>query len=135
MSEKENLRKRIREEMSIDYANVFEKNFELAKQFVRVTSDGKVDVLVKEKLSGKEQILLYLIGKLYAKEADLTATEYVGNKELADELGIPMGSLLPWLKSLRDTNKIKAVKKGHHSIPINLVERSLKTIEKKLRTK
>ncbi len=135
MAEKESLKKRIREEMSIDYANALEKNFELAKQFVRVTSDGKVDVLVKEKLSGKEQILLYLIGKLYAKEADLTATEYVGNKELADELGIPMGSLLPWLKNLRDTNKIKSVKKGYHSIPINLVERSLKAIEKKFKTK
>lgn len=130
---KSSLKKKILEEMSIDYANALEKNFELAKQFVRITSDGKVDVLVKDRLTGKEQILLYLIGKLYAKEAEATTTEYVGNKELLNELGIPIGSLLPWLKNLRDKNKIKAIKKGYHKIPINLVEKVLKSIEKKIK--
>jgi len=43
---------------------------------------------------------------LYAKEAELTPTDDAGNKELMDELGVPKGSLLPWLKDLRDENKI-----------------------------
>lgn len=126
------LKTRIIDEMTTDYSSALEKNFNLAKQFIRITKEGKVDILAKDKLSGKEQILLYLIGKLYAKEAGLAATDEVGNKELLDELGIPKGSLLPWLKDLRDTNKIKRVKRGqyaYHIIPINLVEKSLKSIE------
>lgn len=132
----EPLKQRIIEEMTVDYSNALEKNFELAKQFIRITKDGKVDILFKNKLSGKEQILLYLIGKLYAKEAGFTATDGAGNKELMDELGIPQGSLFPWLKELRDKNKIKQVKKGrytYHNIPVNLVERTLKSIERKLK--
>lgn len=131
-----NLKIRITEEMTVDYASALEKNFDLAKQFIRITKDGKVDIPLKDKLNGKEQILLYLVGKLYAKEVEFTATEEVGNKELLNELGIPEGSLLPWLKDLRDTNKIKQVKRGrntYHIIPISLVERTLKSIERKMK--
>lgn len=135
--QKENgLKKMIIEEMTVDYSNALEKIFDLAKQFIRITKNGKVDILFKDKLSGKEKILLYLIGKLYAKEAGFAATDDVGNKELMDELGTPKGSLLPWLKDLRDKNKIKQVKKGrytHHNIPVNLVERTLKSTERKLK--
>lgn len=131
----DNLTKKIIEEMTVDYSNALEKNFSLAKQFIRITKDGKVDILAKDRLKGKEQILLYLIGKLYAKEVAFAATDNVGNKELMDELGIPEGSLFPWLKDLRDENNIKQVKKErrvYHFIPINLVERTLKSIEKKI---
>jgi len=130
------LKRKIQEEMMVDYSNTLEKNFDLAKQFIRVTKEGKVDVVVKEKVTGKEQILLYLIGKLYAKEAGFSVTDEVGNKELLDELGVPQGSLLPWLKALRDENKIRQVKRGnntYHAIPTNNVERTLKTIEEKLK--
>ena len=130
------LKKRILEEMTADYSNALEKNFDLAKQFMMVTKEGKVDVLIKENISGKEQLLVYLIGKLYANKAGLSATDDVGNKELMDELGIPPGSVLPWLKYLRDENKIKQVKRGknvHHAIPISMVEKTLIGLEKKLK--
>ena len=131
----DNLKKKIMEEMTVDYHSALEKNFDLAKQFIRITKDGKIEVLVKDTLRGKDSIMLYLIGKLYAKEAGFTATDNVGNKELMDELGIPEGSLLPWLKDLRDANNIRRVKKErrvYHFISINLVERTLKSIEKKI---
>lgn len=131
----DNLTKKIIEEMTVDYSNALEKNFSLAKQFIRITKDGKVDILAKDRFNGKEQILLYLMGKLYAKEVGFTATDNVGNKELMDELGIPEGSLFPWLKDLRDGNNIKQIKKErrvYHFIPINLVERTLKSIAKKI---
>jgi len=131
----DNLRKRIMEEMSVDYSSALEKNFDLAKQFIRITKEGRVDVLVKDKLTGKDTILLYLIGKLYAKEAGVVTTDDVGNKELMDELGIPDGSLFPWLKDLRDGNDIKQIKKGrftHHSVALNVVEKTLKRVGKKI---
>ncbi len=131
----ENLKKRIHEEMTVDYSNSLEKNFDLAKQFIRITKEGKIDVIIKDKVGGKEQLLLYMIGKLYAKEAGFLPTDDVGNNELMDELGIPIGSLLPWLKILRDGNKIKQIKKGknvHHVISISIVEKTLKAVEKKI---
>lgn len=133
---KDAFKKKIMEEMTVDYANTLEKNFDLAKQFIRITKDGKVDVLVRQKISGKDQILLYLIGKMYAKEAGVASTDEVGNDELARELQIKTGSLLPWLKELRDSNRIKQVKRErnvYHSIPANRIEDTLRDIERKVR--
>lgn len=129
------LKEKILAEMTSDYTNSLDKNFELAKKFIRITNEGLVEILVKEKTSGKEQILLYLIGKIYAKEAGLASTEEVANYELMNELGIPIGSLLPWLKSLKDENKIRPIRRGKnvdHTISINLVEKTLNDIEKKV---
>lgn len=131
----DSLRERIIDEMTVNYSSALEKNFDLAKQFIRITKDGKVDVLVKEKLTGMETILLYLIGKQYAKEAGLAPTDDVGSEELMNELGIPQGSLGRWLKDLRDDGNIKAIRKGkysHHTIALNVVEKTLKSIERKI---
>lgn len=130
-----NLKQKIINEMTVDYSNTLEENINLAKRFIRITKKGKVDVLFKDKLIGIDRIMLYLIGKLYAKEVGFAITDSVSNKELMSELGIPKGSLLPWLKKLRDENKIEQIKKGqykYHNIPINLIEKTLNTIEKKL---
>jgi hypothetical protein len=69
------LRERILKEMTTEYTNMLEKSFETAKRFIRVTPEGKVDVILKDRLTGKENIQLYLIGKLYAKVAGLTPAE------------------------------------------------------------
>lgn len=130
-----NLKRKIIEEMTVDYGSALEKNFDLAKQLIRITKDGKIDVLFKDKLTGTENISLYLIGKLYAKEAELTPINDAGNKELMDELGVPRGSVLPWLKDLRDENKIKTITKGkytYHTIALNVVEKTLKEILNKV---
>jgi len=132
---KERLKKRILEEMTVDYSKVLGQNLDLAKQFIRLAENGDVEVLLREKLSGQEKVLLYLIGKLYAKEAGLTSTDEVGNNELMEKLGMPSGSLLPWLKGLRDENRIKQIQRErhtYHSIPINQVDRTLKEIMKKI---
>ncbi|MFH1382230.1 MAG: hypothetical protein ABIH70_04975 [Chloroflexota bacterium] len=129
------LKRKIIEEMTVDYGSALEKNFDLAKQLIRITKDGKIDVLPKDKLTGTECIILYLIGKLYAKEAELTPTDDASNSELMDELGVPKGSLLPWLKTLRDDNKIKTTTKGklsYHVVALNVVEKSLKDMLKKV---
>jgi len=131
------LKRKIIEEMTVEYSGTLEKNFDLAKQFIRITKDGKVDILIKDKVSGQDRILLYLTGKLYAKEAGLAPSDNVGNKELMNELGIPEGSLLPWLMALRKKPGIKQIKEEKqvaHYMPINLVEPILKAIERKLKT-
>jgi hypothetical protein len=138
MSEKakQDLKRRIMEEMTVDYSSTLAKNFDLAKQFMRITRNGTVDILIKDKVSGQDRILLYLIGKLYAKEAGLASTDTVRNKELMNELGIPEGSLLPWLRDLRKKPGIKQIKEEKlvaHYMPINLVEPVLRAMEKKVK--
>ncbi|SRR6266571_111805 len=135
---KDDFKKRIRAEMAANFSDSLEKNFNLAKQFVRVTNDGFVDVFVKDKITGPEKIQLYLIGKRYAKQGELTTSDDVGNKELMEQLGIPDGSLMPWLSELRDKNKITRVtrqRNTYHSIPMNLIEATLKAVEKKMQRK
>lgn len=132
------MRKKILEEMTVDYSCNLEKNFGLARQFIRIRKDGAVEVLVKDNVGGKEQIVLYLIGKMYAKEGGLAPTDEVGNNELMEQLGIPVGSLQPWLKELRDKNRIKQLKREknvYHTVPVNLIEDTLKAIEKKVQKK
>jgi len=131
----EGLKKRILDEMTVDISNALERSFDLARQFIQLTKNGDVEILVREKITGKEELLLYLIGKLYAKEGGLVSTEEVGNEEFLANLGMPIGSLQPWLKSLRDENIIKQIRREgrvFHVIRINLVERILNEIAKKL---
>jgi hypothetical protein len=129
------LKNKILTEMTVEYSGNLERNFDLAKQFIRITREGMIDVLVKSKINGTEQVLLYLIGKMYAKEAGLAPTDEVGNSELIEQLAVPVGSLMPWLKELRDKNMIKQVKrdnKTYHTILVNRVESTLKTIQAKV---
>jgi len=132
------LKEKILTEMTSDYASALDKNFELAKKFIRITPEGLVEVLIKDKTSGKEQILLYLIGKLYAKEAGISSAEEVDNGEIMKELGIPRGSILPWLKSLKEENRIRPIRRGknvNHAISINMVEKILNEIDAKIAKK
>jgi len=129
------LKKRILEEMTIKHSAVLSESFDLAKRYIRIRDDGFVEVLVRDRVTGKEQILLYLIGKTYAKEAGLTTDENVGNAELLDQLGIPEGSLFPWLKELRETNHIRQLKRENnvfHTVPPAKIQEILTTIEKKI---
>lgn len=136
MPEEDELKAKILAEMTVDHSDALEKNYTLAKEFVRITTEGKVDVIVKDRVGGVDKIALYLIGKRYAQRAGLATSEYVKNAELCNELGIIQGSLLPWLKTLRDSKIIVQGKrdKGEvlHAITLNAIERTLKTVSKKL---
>lgn len=137
MPESDELKVKILRELVVDHADALERIFPLAKQFIRITKEGKIDVVVKDKLTGQEKVSLYLIGKHYAKRAGLSDTEYVKNDELSCELGIKMNSLLPWLKFLRDRNIIVQDKQGGrevgHAISLSAIERMLEAIDNKLK--
>jgi len=129
MNNKDNkLKKRIMEEMMVDHQNILEKYFDLAKKFINITTEGIINIISEEKFSIEEKILLYLIGKIYAKEAGLVSTEEVGYKELMDNLGVLKGTIYPVIKRLRDKNKISQKKQGkltYINIPLNLIGKIL----------
>ena len=136
MSDKD-LQDRIRSEMVANYSNALERNFEVAKQMIKITTEGKVDVLVKDKLSSRDNIVLYLIGKRYARTASLAPSEYVTIEELLNELGMKEGTLFPTLKLLREEKVIEyGPKEGKlvtHAVSVNMVETELKAIMARLR--
>jgi len=132
------LKRRILEEMTVNYSTNLERSFDLAKQFIRLLPEGTVEILVKYNATGKEQILLYLIGKMYAKEAGYVSDESVNNNELLQQLGLPVGSLLPFLKELRDQNLIRQMKRDnnvHHAVPPAKVQDVLNSVGRKLARK
>jgi hypothetical protein len=128
---------KILKEMVADQKNALERNFELAKKFIEITSEGKVNVLVNShpKIDAKDSLVLYMIGKLYAKEAELCNSETVSNGELMKELGLPDGTVRRTLKELRDSNKIIQISPGIHTIKSNLLERFLNEIDQKIGVK
>lgn len=135
-NKKDALKNKIRDALSMDYSGFLDKNLDFVKQLFRITKDGKIDVIVKDSVTGEQKIALYLVGKLYAKESELSITDEVDNSELMTQLGIRKGSLLPWLKSLRDSGVIhdtKIGKKTYHSIHASEMERVLKEIDKSLK--
>ena len=137
VTQQDELREKILKEMKADYSDALDRNFPLAKEMIRVTADGKVDVVVKDNLTGPDKVALYLIGKRYAHRALLANSEFVKNNELKSELGIKEGSLLPWLKELRDNNMlVPGPKEGREStqaIALNVVESVLKRINGRMK--
>ena len=136
--ERSDLANRIISEMTVNYANALERCFDIVKQLLRITKEGKIDLLQKERIPGEDRVLLYLIGKLYAKEAGLATSEDVSNEELAKELGMRMGSIFPWTKSLRDDRKIHTQSRNgisYHAANINLIEPELKRVYDALNSK
>lgn len=133
----EDLKERIRKEMVADYSNALERNFQLAKQMIKITDTGKVDVLVKDKLSSQDKVTLYLIGKRYAHTAGFAPSEYVGNDELMNELGLKEGTLFPTMMALRNKNMLEQGPKEGRIVPqaiaLNVVESELKSISSRLR--
>lgn len=127
-NEKATLKERIIEEMIVDHQNILEKYFDLAKRFISINTKGSVNIISEEKFSVEEKILLYLIGKIYAKEAGLVPNEEVGFKELMDNIGILKGTIYPVIKRLRDKNKLIQRKEGkltYITIPLNLLGKIL----------
>lgn len=139
MTEQDDLKARILTEMVVDHSDALDRNYAQAKEFMRITRDGMVDVIVKDRLTGPEKIALYLIGKRYAQRAGLATSEFAKNDELRSELGIMQNSLLPWLKTLRDSNVVvQGTREGNettHAIALGAVERTLKDVNKKLKNR
>lgn len=128
------LKDKIKGEMISDYSNALERNFELAKSIIKITPTGKIEILEKDKFSGEELILLYLIGKKYAYEAEISSSFGADNQELIIELGKPSGSIFPWLKNLRQKKKIIQDKNKtpiEHYIAENVIEVTLKELSNK----
>ena len=130
----DNLKKKIIDEMTIDHSNTLENSFEIAKQFIRVTRSGSVSIIGESDVSAKDMITLYLIGKLYAAEAELSDYNAVESAELESELRLASGTIKSALKRLRDNHIIESTKvdgETRHKIRLSHLDKELDKYQSK----
>lgn len=102
----------VKKELMADDADELSANKDRIKQLIRLTDDGAV-LIENRKMTSRDQIGLYYIGVAYAKVAGLRQTDQVTNKEIAERLGMPEGTVHPKIKELRDGYFIEASADGH----------------------
>lgn len=128
-----NLKERIKKEMVIDKVSILDESFDVVKNLISISNDGSVSLICSNKnLTNEDRIKLYLIGKLYSKEAEFSKEEDVTNKELEKELGLPAGSIQYSLTILRQSKEIYALTRGAHSVYPNKIAAILETIKTKI---
>lgn len=131
----EDLKKWVKEELTVTEIDTLAKNKEKVKQLIGVTNDGRIIFKVDtSRLLAKEIICLHMIGKAYAQIAGYTDTEAVTNKELIETLRLPEGTIGYTLKELRDEKVIVSEKTGVHHISHDKVEIVIDSILKKTQT-
>jgi transcription initiation factor IIE alpha subunit len=102
----------VKKELMADETDELNVNKDRIKQLIRLTDEGTV-LIENRKMTSREQIGLYYIGVAYAKVAGLRQTDQVTNKEIAEKLGMPEGTVHPKIKELRDEYFIEASGDGH----------------------
>lgn len=124
----EELKKWIEEELTVSEISDLVKNKDRVKEVIRITKDGKILFNVDlTKLSAKQIVCLYMIGKVYARVAGYVDTESVSNRELL-ALNMPEGTIGYTLKELRDERTIVAEKAGIHRILYTEIGRILNSV-------
>lgn len=127
------LKEKILSEMTTDSKSLLEKFFSIVKLHVKIRENGTIDISNPPNYTGEQLVGLYIVGKTYSFEAGLSNSDGVTVNELINELGKSKGSILPWLKNLRDKRYIKQ-KKGtnpvEHYIPVSKIESFLNSLSK-----
>jgi hypothetical protein len=133
VGENESLQDWVRREMTLEKTDLLVSVKERVARLLGVSTDGAVGFkLTAEQLTGlnaQERILLYMIGKLYAKAAGYTQEESVSNSELTADLGMPEGTVKSQLKVLRDARYVNSDGRGIHSLARNRMLEVLSQIE------
>lgn len=125
----DDLRQWVIENMTVDDKSVLMENKERVSQLVGITSEGKVVLKVeKESMNAQELVLVYLLGKLFANTAGYANEKSAKNSEIAEELGIPAGTVGRCLLELRKSGMARPVEGGHE-----LVLSSLPSLLKRLK--
>lgn len=136
MEEASSLRDWARRELTVKKSDILWEARDRIARLVGISTDGSVSFRIPaedlEKLTTRERILLYMVGKLYSEAAGYTDDATVSNSELAQNLGMPDGTVKSQLKVLRDRRYIKAVQAGTHSISADRILDALSSVEAKV---
>lgn len=134
--EEDDLEKWIKKELTVDIRDELNKHKEDVKKLLRLMPNG--EIIIKTDVvpvSSKEQIALYMIGKLYSNYVKYAKERTVTNKELADVLALPEGTVKTSLFQLRREGSIVALDAGVHQIKMGHVGAILKEVLSKEKIK
>lgn len=126
-------KKEILEDLIYDENLEFERVVPKVKKIVQVRGSGEpVIVCNREKLSQREIIAVYLIGKYFAKELELNENNSAANKEIAEALRLDVSVVGARIKDLRDDGLVEKVSRGKHKIVTVKLEKFLDNLINKL---
>jgi hypothetical protein len=102
----------VKKELMANQDDELSANKDRIKGLIRLTAEGTV-LIQDRRRTAWEQIGLYYVGVAYARIAGLRQTDQVTNKEIAEKLGMPEGTVHPSVKDLRDDHFIETSGEGH----------------------
>jgi predicted HTH transcriptional regulator len=111
----------------------FERLVPKVEKVVKVKKNGSPVIVCDErKLSQWEIIVLYLVGKFFAKQLKFSETESATNKEIARAFRLKENVVSARMKELRDEKLVEQVSKGEHKISTVKLEEFLDELLNKL---
>lgn len=100
-----------------DTLNELEELVDLASEHLRIEKEsGEVLIISKAKLTNKEKIILLLIGKYFAKELGIVATNSLTLSEVSSALKVPGTTLSRPLGELADDALVRKDKDKYYII-------------------
>jgi hypothetical protein len=103
--------------------------FDAARDYFVIRHDGRITIQ-KPRMSAQSQVLAYLIGAGYSKEAELREDDGVSNRELVDELKLNESTVRNTLLNLRKKGLVVQKIEGIHRIEYRRVDTVLKSLSK-----
>jgi len=128
------LKELIREQLMIDEQNIISDVLPRAKEFIRLTKDGKpVIVADRSRIPKIYHVLLYLFGKKLAYLAELTDSPGASIKEISSALDFPENYTRALLSELLSKGFIERSERGIYVAETMRMKEAISMIEAKLR--
>jgi len=117
---------KIRKTLVVDTQAIWDKTVEKASKLIMLTDQGDVYFKInKAKMTNKEIVLLYMIGKKFALEGNLVETEEANLDELSEFIGINKQNIAARISELKNEQKIKLVNRGHYVLQSYIIEKTV----------
>lgn len=126
----EDLKEKLRE-LIIDEKELTEALIDRIKKLIRLTKDGGVVFMIpKDELSIKSQVMLYLLGKKMARDADLVSSEVASIDEISGAIGADYFTVAARLNELKKEGLVLTVERGGYTIQPANINKILDEVEK-----
>jgi len=128
------LKELIREQLMIDEQNLISDVLPKAKEFIRLTKDGKPVIIAdRSRIPKIYHVLLYLFGKKLAYLAELTDSPGASIKEISSALDFPENYTRALLSELLSKGFIERSERGIYVAETMRMKEAISMIEAKLR--
>ncbi|OYT66835.1 MAG: hypothetical protein B6U65_04680 [Candidatus Wolframiiraptor sp. EX4484-121] len=128
------LKELIREQLMIDEQNIISDVLPKAKEFIRLTKDGKPVIIAdRSRIPKIYHVLLYLFAKKLAYLAELTDSPGASIKEISSALDFPENYTRALLSELLSKGFIQRSERGIYVAETMRMKEAISTIEAKLR--